>query len=440
MSLRVSGNNSLNIQSLYQMMGTLQAAQRANVAKLNQSVNPVSKVSRKQSGSAQYTDTLKYVQEYGKDMSELKLSASKLQMGSSSNVFSSIDMKSSDSSVVQVDKAFRPKEGTSISLEVEALAQAQQNKSQSVNASDKAADGSSMNFEVASARGRSVQVNVSEVNRDGSKKTNEQMYQEAADQINSSRSLGVSASVAKENGKVSLVLTSQKTGESNGFQVQGQMGSAAGAETAAVQGENARYTVTQDGKTSSRTSESNRISLDYGRVDATLKGTGSVQVNAGVDSEKIVSAVKDLAKNYNNTTDLLKENAARGRGTQDQYNSFSRPIADDRTLKAVGIRYDKSGRMQVDEKALRKALTDDFEGTKDILGGQFGLADRVAQRADSAMSTSSGRLVEEDVSSRMDRNQEDVFSSFRYLSDFSGSGPYSLGNYFTVGLMLNTLG
>ena len=96
--------------------------------------------------------------------------------------------------------------------------------------------------------------------------------------------------------------------------------------------------------------------------------------------------------------------------------------------------------MQVDEKALKKALTDDFEGTKDILGGQFGIADRISQRADSAISTSSGRLVDQDISSRMDRNQEDVFSSFRYLDNFSGSGPYSMGNYYAVGLMLNTLG
>lgn len=440
MSLRISGNNSLNTQGMYQMLRTLQAAQRANVAKLSQSVEPISKISRKPSGSVQYTDTLKFVQKYGKDMSDVKLSASKLQSGNPSNVFSNTNMQSSDSSVVQIDQAFRPKEGTSISLQVESLAQAQQNKSQSVNASDKAADGSSMNFQVASANGRNIQVNVSDVNQDGTKKTNEQMYQEAADQINSSRNSGVSASVAKENGKVSLVLTSQKTGESNGFTVQGQMGAAAGAEAAAVEGENAKYTVTQNGKTTSRTSESNRISLDYGRVDATLKGTGSAQVKTGVDSDQIVSAVKDLAKNYNEATDLLKENASRGRGTQAQYESFSRPIASDRTLKAVGISYDKSGKMQVDEKALKKALTDDFEGTKDILGGQFGIADRISQRADSAISTSSGRLVDQDISSRMDRNQEDVFSSFRYLDNFSGSGPYSMGNYYAVGLMLNTLG
>lgn len=60
MSLRISGNNSLNTQGMYQMLRTLQAAQRANVAKLNQSVEPISRVSRKPSGSAQYTDTLKF--------------------------------------------------------------------------------------------------------------------------------------------------------------------------------------------------------------------------------------------------------------------------------------------------------------------------------------------------------------------------------------------
>ena len=45
--------------------------------------------------------------------------------------------------------------------------------------------------------------------------------------------------------------------------------------------------------------------------------------------------------------------------------------------------------MQVDESALKKALNEDFEGTKEIIGGQFGIADKVAQKADSAMATSS---------------------------------------------------
>ncbi len=441
MSLRVSGNNYSNYQSMYQTLRTLQASRTAAAARTNQSqaVAPINRVPRVKPGSVQYADTLKFVQNYGKGMADVKMNASKLQSGNSSGVFSGVDIQSSDASVATVDKTFRPRKGTEIGLEVQSLAQAQQNQSQATDAAEKAADGSSMDFEVTSARGRSVRVNVSDTAADGSKKTNEQMLQEAAQQINSSRT-GIQASVAKEDGKVSLVLSSEKTGESNRFTVQGQMGAAEGAQDVAVEGQNAQYRVTQNGNTVSRSSESNQISLDYGRVEATLTGKGSAQVSAGVDSDQVVSAVKDLAASYNEATDLLKANASRGRGTRDQYDSFSRDIADERTLKAVGLSYDKSGKLQVDETALKKALNDDFEGTKELLGGQFGIADRISQRVDSAIATSSGRLVDQDISAGMDRNQESVFSSFRYLSNFSGTGPYSLGNYYTVGLLMNTLG
>ncbi|NBH73019.1 hypothetical protein D3Z51_13475 [Clostridiaceae bacterium] len=441
MSLRVSGNNYSNYQSMYQTLRSLQASRTASASRMNQgqAVAPVKRVPRIKSGSTQYADTLKFVQNYGKGMAEVKLNASKLEAGSPSGVFSGVNIQSSDAEVATVDKTFRPRKGTDIGLEVESLAQAQQNKGQALDASAQAADGSSMDFEVTSAKGRSVRVNVSETAADGSRKTNEQMLKEAADQINGSRT-GIQASVTKEDGKVSLVLSSEKTGESNSFSVQGQMGAAQGAQDVAAEAQNARYSVTQNGSTVSRSSESNKISLDYGRVEATLTGTGSAQVKAGVDEDQVVSAVKDLASSYNEATDLLKANASRGQGTKAQYDNFRRDIASERTLKAVGISYDKSGKLQVDEKALKKALKDDFEGTKELLGGQFGIADRISQRADSAIATSSGRLVDQDISAGMDRNQESTFSSFRYLSDFSGTGPYSLGNYYTVGLLLNTMG
>ncbi|MCI8659384.1 MAG: flagellar filament capping protein FliD [Lachnospiraceae bacterium] len=441
MSLRVSGNNYSNYQSMYQMMRSLQASRTAAASRTNQgqAVAPINRVPRVKSGSTQYADTLKFVQNYGKGMTDIKISASRLQSGNSSGVFSGLDIQSSNPSAVSVDKTFRPRKGTEINVQVQSLAQSQQNQSLALDASGEVADNASMDFEVTSARGRSVRVNVSATTADGAKKTNEQMLQEAADQINSSRT-GIQASVAKEDGKVSLVLSSEKTGESNRFAVQGKMGAAEGTQNVAVEGQNAQYTVTQNGSTVSRSSESNKISLDYGRVEATLTGTGSAQVKAGVDSDQVVSAVKDLVSSYNEATDFLKANSSRGQGTKAQYDSFSRDIANERTLKAVGISYDKSGKLQVDEKALKKALSDDFEGTKEILGGQFGLADRITQRVDSAMSVSSGKLVDQDISAGMDRNQESTFSSFRYLSNFSGTGPYSLGNYYTVGLLLNTLG
>ena len=85
MSMRVSGNNSYNYENMYQMMRTLQASQTARASRMNQgqAVAPINRVPRVSSGSnaVQYSDTLKYVQAYGKGMADVKLSASRLQSG-----------------------------------------------------------------------------------------------------------------------------------------------------------------------------------------------------------------------------------------------------------------------------------------------------------------------------------------------------------------------
>ena len=182
MSMRVSGNNSFNYENMYQMMRTLQASRTANASRMNQgqAVAPINRVPRVNSGSVQYSDTLKYVQSYGKSMADVKLNASRLQEGNRSGVFSAVSMQSEDSSVAKVDKTFRPREGTEIGVEVQSLAQAQQNRGQSLVASEKAAEGSGMDFEVTSARGRSIRVDVSDKMADGTQKTNEQVVQEPA--------------------------------------------------------------------------------------------------------------------------------------------------------------------------------------------------------------------------------------------------------------------
>ena len=100
MSLRVSGNNYSNYQSMYQTLRTLQASRTAAAARTNQSqaVAPINRVPRVKPGSVQYADTLKFVQNYGKGMADVKMNASKLQSGNSSGVFSGVDIQSSDAS------------------------------------------------------------------------------------------------------------------------------------------------------------------------------------------------------------------------------------------------------------------------------------------------------------------------------------------------------
>ena len=47
-----------------------------------------------------------------------------------------------------------------------------------------------------------------------------------------------------------------------------------------------------------------QISLDYGRIEAELKGTGEARVYTGIDEDTVVFAVEDLVKSYNEVSGL----------------------------------------------------------------------------------------------------------------------------------------
>ena len=114
-------------------------------------------------------------------------------------------------------------------------------------------------------------------------------------------------------------------------------------------------------------------------------------------------------------------------------------------MAAIGISYNKNGKLLLDENELREALETDFDGTKSIIGGQFGIAEKVAARADAALSDSVQRIVSNDLKGTAEKGttasqkQDYDRSGYQYFYNFVKSSPYNLGNYYAVGMLLNTL-
>lgn len=431
--------NGINSYNPYQYQNTLNLLRLSSVRSTsNQMVNPVKRVNSVNSSSGAYTDIQNFLKDYQSELTGLENAASKLMDSSSKNVFNDFQAGSTDEDVAVVSGNYRLNAGTDITLQVQSTAQTQQNASAAHYSQETVEPGADLEFQINGANG-SVSVSVSSANENGTAKTYNQMYQEAARAINEQQDSGVKASVSNVNGRVSLVLTSKKSGEANGFTVSGNTGAAAGIENASVDAQDAVYTVTENGSSQTYRSDTNKVSLDYGRIDAELKGTGETNVYTGIDEDEVVSAVEDLVKSYNSVTDLLEKNSGRGAGTSAHLASFNRGMADDKTLKALGISYDKDGNMQLDKEALKTSLESDYEGTKSLISGQFGVAERVAARADSALSDSVQRIVSNDLTSAAKQNQDSYTSNFQYFSNFAKSGPYNLSNFYTVGLLLNTM-
>lgn len=201
----------------------------------------------------------------------------------------------------------------------------------------------------------------------------------------------------------------------------------------------------------------------FSKYDAALasqaKGEEGADTKVSKAADDVVSAVKDLVKNYNDTVSYLKKNSSYGSGISAQMESLKRSIPSEKTLKYLGISVDKSGNLQVDEDELRKTLTKDPQFVKDSMGGQFGIADRLGTKATSILDSSVDKIIggngsTSDTSSSSTKsatsssssvptygssgNASTMSDSFKQFATFARSGAYNLGNYYAVS-MLNIL-
>lgn len=153
-------------------------------------------------------------------------------------------------------------------------------------------------------------------------------------------------------------------------------------------------------------------------------------------TDDIVASMEQFVKDYNSVTSLLEQNADRGTGVTSHLNAFNRGAASDQALETLGITYDKDGDMQLDSEALKKALETDYDTTKKLIGGQYGLADRTAMKTENALSDSVQRIVNNDLNSLVSSTQN--YSSIQYTYSFSRAGAYNLSNMYAIGLFVNT--
>ncbi|MEY8337031.1 flagellar filament capping protein FliD [Lachnospiraceae bacterium 62-35] len=188
------------------------------------------------------------------------------------------------------------------------------------------------------------------------------------------------------------------------------------------------------------------------------KGDGA-SVASPVDKavDDIVSAVDDFVNKYNDTISYLSKNAGRNSEVAFQLAAFKRAMPTDKTLKAVGMSYDTNGRLQLDKEALKESISKDYDEVKNLIGGQFGFAERVGTKASTILDSPVDQLAgggtastgETDSTNGSSSNSSTssasaytkastMSDSFLQFASFAKSGAYNLSNYYAVS-MLNIL-
>lgn len=402
----------------------------ANNPKFQQSaVTPVASAS---SINRSLTSSMNFVKEYTSSMSNLMNAANQLRTANSSGAMNDLAVTSSDTSVASATEKLPARNAKELTIDVTQLAQAQVSVSSGVRSSETASE--SMSFTVGNSV-NSVYVNVNATNSDGTSKTNLQMIQEAADQINSGNS-NVRASVIQEDGNVSLRLEGKYTGEAHAFSVTGSLGAAAGAEQAQTEAANAKYSVTADGKTTKYESYTNEVSVDSTRIGVTLKGVGQTTIRADVDVDKVASAVSGLVDAYNASLKLLNDNYDRGTGVDKQLRNLVGGLGAEASLEKLGITVNKDATLEFDKSVLEKSMKDNPSLTKDLISGSYGIANTAFTKATAGLNTNSNTLINGDLEYAL---SDAMSSPFNMFNMYSRGGAYNLNNYYALGMMINML-
>lgn len=429
--MAINGISSYGMSGYYDYQAAISRARLQQALSRNprivSAVESVNKVSSNFKSSS-----MDFLKSYNTVMSDVMQSANSLRGANSSGIMNDYDVSSSDAAVAAVSERYAARSEKDFTLDVDQIAAAQENVSSGVRGGDIASENMDFTLESVSGQFDSLQIQVSSQNEDGSRKTNRQMLREAARQINAGGA-DVTASVVEKDGKSMLALKGRNTGTSAAFRISGQTGSASGIENADVEAQNAQYTVTDGDTSRTYTSQSNQIQLDYGKINATLKGTGTTTVSSKVDDSKIISAVSDLVTSYNKALTFLNDNAEHGSGVIRQLSSFAGDLASDKTLKMAGITTNKDGTLSLDKDALKKSLTENPSLTRSILSGAGSVSQTAFNRATSAMSTNSASLISNDLT---EIDQNSYMDPVNLMSMYAKNGRM-MSNYNAVGLLMN---
>lgn len=256
---------------------------------------------------------------------------------------------------------------------------------------------------------------------------NAQTLARAARAINQSEA-GVTAAVEidKDNNAY-LTITADETGENNAFEigdVSGDFAEKANLNNITEKAENARYSVNGNEYEATK----NYISLDLGRVNATLKSEGKSTITVKSEPEDIVSSVERFVKDYNEAVSSLSSGRVQNSAINSLATGFSLNASAKRNLAEIGITTNNyTGKMSVDKAKLSEAITQNPERVESLLSSDKG---GLAYKAENAVK-------------RVESAPKTAFVSNSYLNgeDYGYiSGQSSIyRNYASLGLMMNML-
>lgn len=388
------------------------------------------------------SDSLNFLNRFSSSMKSLGSSADRLRSLNDASVWNDLQLSNSNPETANVLASGKVLHNAEYSIDVQQLAASQLSSTASVDGSGTGAyvDGS---FMLTSGRvdaaGNNLSAEIFIRNMPGW--TNEDVQKDIAAQIESQyQVLGIHATTVTDGfGGSQLKLESVDTGSNKGFTIVGGGDKLQLTEQRMAQ--NLRYAISKDNGNTSEIREyssNNLVRIDPAISEADVssnrnilvdfKKTGHLDIKADVNYEKLTKLTEDFVEKYNNTMDMLIDNAHRGTGVSRTLERFSQsPLFKDEMAK-IGMDWGNDGKISFDKEQFEKALKDDSRMVYDILADNYSIADVIHQKASNAQNISSNSLLSNNsIGGNQGGSHGGLTIINNYYYNFQAPTPY---NYF----------
>ncbi|MCW2278397.1 flagellar filament capping protein FliD [Heliophilum fasciatum] len=369
-------------------------------------------------------------QDVRQSFTQVKEASSTLNTTSKNNIFDVRKADVSNSNVLGVQASNRATVGT-YKIEVSQVATAKQTTSNTLRSNDlqtMQAGTQSFGLQVGGVT-KNVSVNFSSLD------TNLGALNKVARAVNDAKA-GVTARVVESTTDgvrySKLVLTADKTGTANAFTLtagSGDLLTATQMNHQTTEARNAKYSV--DGKDYEQAS--NTVQLDNGKVTATLKGVTTndnpVTVTVDRDRSAIIKQVSALIEEYNQAIVTMQDQSGLiSNRVMQRFTQF----ANDReeALDDIGITVQADNQLSLDQSKLDRSLQNNYESTKNLIGGAGGLAPAMERRTSNLLNSPVTALIQgnNDVQAQQQQmasqlNQYLLFSQpNRFYAQYASAG------------------
>lgn len=256
---------------------------------------------------------------------------------------------------------------------------------------------------------------------------------------------GVTASLIRTDGKVTLMLSSDESGEANKVTVGGTSGFDSANAKQISKAADAKFRMGEMEFTSSSNTLDKLIEGVSIELTSKTEADKPLTITIGTDTAGTKEQLQTFITSYNTLQDTLKKLTKSGSGEEEERGAFAgdatmasldremndvlRTVFGGKRMSDFGITADKDGKLEIDSKKLDKALTADPQALTGLFNGKEGLISGMDKSLDRYLNSTTGLLKgrqevldrqKSDIDTKTDAMNTRYDTSYnRYLKQFT---------------------